>query len=89
MKVELSDEAKRQARDENAWWRKNRDHHMHHAIDAFVIRSLLVPAIMELLGKRAWWLPDWLERILPRLHVEAGPDRKRAVPEPATATADD
>lgn len=27
MKVELSDEAKRQARDENAWWRKNRDHH--------------------------------------------------------------
>ncbi|HET6830848.1 MAG TPA: MMPL family transporter [Solirubrobacterales bacterium] len=59
------------------------------AIDAFVIRSLLVPAIMELLGRRAWWLPDWLERILPRLHVEADPDRRRPSPEPATATADD
>ena len=59
------------------------------AIDAFVIRSLLVPAIMELLGRRAWWLPDWLERILPRLHVEADPDRRRPTPEPATATADD
>jgi putative drug exporter of the RND superfamily len=41
------------------------------AIDAFIIRSILVPAIMELLGKRAWWLPDWLDRILPRLNVEA------------------
>jgi RND superfamily putative drug exporter len=42
------------------------------AIDAFVIRSVLVPAIMELLGKRAWWLPAWLDRILPRLNVEHG-----------------
>jgi RND superfamily putative drug exporter len=42
------------------------------AIDAFVIRSILVPAIMELLGKRAWWLPAWLDRILPRLNVEHG-----------------
>jgi RND superfamily putative drug exporter len=59
------------------------------AIDAFVIRSLLVPAIMELLGKRAWWLPGWLDRILPRLHVDAAPDRPHATAEPATATADD
>jgi RND superfamily putative drug exporter len=57
------------------------------AIDAFVIRSMLVPAIMELLGRRAWWLPDWLERILPRLHVEADPNRQRPIAEPATATA--
>jgi RND superfamily putative drug exporter len=42
------------------------------AIDAFVIRSILVPAIMELLGKRAWWLPDWLDRLLPNLNVERG-----------------
>ncbi len=39
-------------------------------IDAVIIRSVLVPAIMQLLGRRAWWLPDWLDRILPRLHVE-------------------
>ena len=39
-------------------------------IDAVIIRSVLVPAIMQLFGKRAWWLPSWLDRILPRLHVE-------------------
>jgi RND superfamily putative drug exporter len=39
-------------------------------IDAVIIRSVLVPAIMQLLGKRAWYFPDWLDRRLPRLHVE-------------------
>jgi RND superfamily putative drug exporter len=39
-------------------------------IDAVIIRSVLVPALMQLFGRRAWWLPDWLDRILPRLHVE-------------------
>jgi RND superfamily putative drug exporter len=39
-------------------------------IDAVIIRSVLVPAIMQLFGKRAWWLPSWLDRILPKLHVE-------------------
>jgi len=39
-------------------------------IDAVIIRSVLVPAVMQLFGKRAWWLPGWLDRILPRLHVE-------------------
>jgi RND superfamily putative drug exporter len=39
-------------------------------IDAVIIRSVLVPAIMQLFGKSAWWLPTWLDRILPRLHVE-------------------
>src|SRR3989440_1664157 len=34
-------------------------------IDAFVIRTVLVPAVMELLGPRAWWLPDWLDPRLP------------------------
>ena len=38
-------------------------------IDAVIIRSVLVPAIMQLFGKSAWWLPAWLDRILPRLHV--------------------
>jgi RND superfamily putative drug exporter len=39
-------------------------------IDAVIIRSVLVPAIMQLFGARAWWLPAWLDRLLPRLHVE-------------------
>jgi RND superfamily putative drug exporter len=39
-------------------------------IDAVIIRSVLVPAIMQLLGKRAWWFPAGLDRLLPRLHVE-------------------
>ncbi|MFY9825677.1 MAG: MMPL family transporter, partial [Thermoanaerobaculia bacterium] len=39
-------------------------------IDAVVIRSVLVPAVMQLFGKSAWWFPDWLNRILPKLHVE-------------------
>jgi RND superfamily putative drug exporter len=43
-------------------------------VDAVIIRSILVPALMQLFGKRAWWFPDWLSRILPRLHVEATDD---------------
>ncbi|HEY8524334.1 MAG TPA: MMPL family transporter [Acidimicrobiales bacterium] len=39
-------------------------------LDATVIRLLLVPATMELLGDRNWWLPRWLDRILPNLDVE-------------------
>jgi RND superfamily putative drug exporter len=39
-------------------------------LDATVIRMVLVPAVMQLLGARNWWIPDWLERILPRLDVE-------------------
>ena len=43
-------------------------------IDATVVRMVLVPATMELLGDRNWWFPRWLDRLIPRLHVEAGPD---------------
>jgi putative drug exporter of the RND superfamily len=39
-------------------------------IDAVVIRSVLVPALMQLFGKKAWYFPTWLSRILPRLAVE-------------------
>ena len=39
-------------------------------LDASVVRMVLVPAVMQLLGNRNWWIPDWLERILPRLDVE-------------------
>jgi len=40
-------------------------------IDATIVRLVLVPATMELLGDRNWWLPKWLDRILPRVHVES------------------
>ena len=43
-------------------------------IDATIVRLLLVPATMELLGDRNWWLPGWLDRILPKVHIEAPPD---------------
>jgi RND superfamily putative drug exporter len=43
-------------------------------VDATVVRCVLVPATMELLGERNWWLPGWLERSLPRLNVETVPE---------------
>ena len=39
-------------------------------IDAFIVRMTLVPAVMAVLGERAWWLPKWLDRLLPNLDVE-------------------
>ncbi len=39
-------------------------------IDASIVRMILVPAIMALLGPHAWWMPRWLEPVLPRLHLE-------------------
>ncbi|MEU7316258.1 MMPL family transporter [Streptomyces sp. NPDC007083] len=38
--------------------------------DAFVVRMAIVPAVLALLGKRAWWLPGWLERALPDVDIE-------------------
>jgi RND superfamily putative drug exporter len=38
--------------------------------DAFVVRMAIVPAVLALLGKKAWWLPQWLNRILPNVDVE-------------------
>ena len=38
--------------------------------DAFLVRMTLVPAVMALLGDKAWWLPGWLDRCLPRLDIE-------------------
>jgi RND superfamily putative drug exporter len=43
-------------------------------VDATVVRMVLVPATMELLGDRNWWFPRWLDRLVPHLHVEAGSD---------------
>ena len=41
------------------------------AIDATIVRCLLVPAVMVLLGRANWWLPGWMERILPRVGIES------------------
>ncbi len=50
-------------------------------LDAFVVRMALIPALMHLLGERAWWLPGWLDRLLPDVDVEgASLERLRAVP---------
>ncbi|MEU6192296.1 MMPL family transporter [Streptomyces sp. NPDC047061] len=38
--------------------------------DAFVVRMAIVPAVLALLGEKAWWMPKWLDRILPRVDVE-------------------
>jgi putative drug exporter of the RND superfamily len=69
-------------------------------IDATIVRIVLVPATMKLLGDWNWWLPGWLDRLLPRLDVEGGnglpepayePDRGPArppAPEPEPALAD-
>jgi putative drug exporter of the RND superfamily len=40
-------------------------------IDATVVRMVLVPAVMQLLGERNWWLPRWLDRSIPQLELEA------------------
>jgi RND superfamily putative drug exporter len=40
------------------------------AIDSTVVRCLLVPAVMVLLGKRAWWLPRWMEKAIPHVSIE-------------------
>jgi RND superfamily putative drug exporter len=50
------------------------------AIDAFILRTVLVPALMHLFGPANWWLPGWLDRILPHLSVEGEPDDRPAEP---------
>ena len=42
-------------------------------IDASIVRMVLVPSVMTLLGDRAWWLPPWLDRIVPDIQLEGGP----------------
>ncbi|MGB9998238.1 MMPL family transporter [Streptomyces pseudogriseolus] len=56
------------------------------ALDAFVLRTLLVPALMHLLGGANWWLPKWLDRVLPRISIE--PPECRAAHERLAAVTD-
>ncbi|WP_326705340.1 MULTISPECIES: MMPL family transporter [Streptomyces] len=53
--------------------------------DAFVVRMAIVPAVLALLGKRAWWLPRWLDRALPNVDVEGEKLQKQLTDEPADA----
>ncbi|MEU5596561.1 MMPL family transporter [Streptomyces sp. NPDC020298] len=50
------------------------------ALDAFVLRTALVPAAMHLMGKANWWLPEWLEKRLPHLAVEPKEEPAEAAP---------
>jgi RND superfamily putative drug exporter len=53
------------------------------AVDATLVRCLLVPAILVLVGRASWWLPGWLDRALPHLEIERGTPAPEA---PATET---
>jgi RND superfamily putative drug exporter len=58
-------------------------------LDAFVVRLLIIPAVMHLLGDAAWWLPKWLDRILPNVDVEgASLERTHPVPLPAAPASE-
>jgi RND superfamily putative drug exporter len=51
--------------------------------DAFLLRMVLVPALMHRFGAANWWLPGWLDRIVPRVSIEGAPGPGSAEPEPA------
>ncbi|TCC47901.1 MMPL family transporter [Kribbella capetownensis] len=51
-------------------------------IDAFVVRMTFVPAVLSLLGDRAWWFPNWLDRITPKVDIEGESLRVEGNPEP-------
>lgn len=48
--------------------------------DAFVVRMMIIPAVMALLGDKAWWIPKWLDTILPNVDIE-GEKLRRELPE--------
>jgi RND superfamily putative drug exporter len=49
-------------------------------IDAFLIRMTLIPALMSIMGARAWWMPAWLGRIIPKVDIEGAELDKQAAP---------
>ena len=56
------------------------------AVDATIVRLMLVPATMELLGNANWWLPKPLERLLPHINVEGTPGTRAGTGPPGRAT---
>ena len=57
-------------------------------LDVTLVRMILVPAAMSLLGDRAWWLPGWLQRHLPNIDLEPLPTRPDEAEEAAASDAD-
>ncbi|MBN0039256.1 MMPL family transporter [Cellulosimicrobium cellulans] len=63
-------------------------------VDAFVVRMLLVPALMHLVGDKAWWLPRWLDKVLPDVDVEGAalerrhPHHHEATPEASSESSE-
>jgi RND superfamily putative drug exporter len=53
-------------------------------VDAYLIRTVLVPSVMHVLGRANWWLPAWLDRVLPRLHVEPAELTSAGLPRQST-----
>ncbi|MBT3074455.1 MULTISPECIES: MMPL family transporter [Streptomyces] len=56
--------------------------------DAFVVRMAIVPAVLALLGRKAWWLPRWLDRALPNVDVEGEKLQKQLTEGPAASGSD-
>nr|WP_202484466.1 MMPL family transporter [Streptomyces sp. SID8359] len=56
--------------------------------DAFVVRMAIVPAVLALLGRKAWWLPRWLDRALPNVDVEGEKLQKQLTEEPTASGSD-
>ena len=50
-------------------------------IDVLIVRMVIAPAVVTLLGDRAWWLPDWLDRVLPNVSLEGRQEAAEAEPE--------
>lgn len=57
--------------------------------DAFIVRMVLIPAVLYLLGEKAWWLPGWLDRILPNVDVEGTSLERDSAPVPTAQRAED
>ena len=50
-------------------------------LDAIVVRCIMLPAVLELLGPRTWWLPKWIDRRLPHINIEGSSARAAAAGE--------
>jgi RND superfamily putative drug exporter len=55
--------------------------------DALVVRMTLVPAFLTLMGEKSWYIPRWLDRILPNITIESPHDGQGAEPAPTVASA--
>ncbi|NYI45093.1 RND superfamily putative drug exporter [Nocardioides aromaticivorans] len=56
--------------------------------DAFIVRMVLIPSLLYILGEKAWWLPGWLDRILPNVDVEGASLERDSIPGAVTRTDD-